>query len=388
MEKTLLVITTDKLSEFVSMGSLADKFYNAGNYFDKVHILMLNNDKPDPKSIQKSVGTAELYLHNLEINQKWIMFVTLFWRPILFKLFIKPALKLAGKINPDLIHCQGGIFGGFISAIIKENYNIPYLITLHCTESESRFSLIGKTIKVLRAPVFSYGLKNANLVIAIYKSIITQLKNIGVKNYKTCYLPADTSGLIPKKSYDLHSPIRIISAGRQLPGKVPDKIIEAIAAIDNVELTLVGRGTKHEYLKSVAKKFQVEGKVKFIPKLPIEDLCKVLSESDIFVAHNDYWGISRLALEAILTGLPVVHNRCSFRPVEEFDECNSIILVENDVESYHNAILKLIDDKEYREKTGRNTLAYGWKHWSPEICEKRIVDIYEALLKSNNQGNL
>jgi len=384
MNKTLLVITTDKLSEFVSMGSLADRFYNADNYFDKVHILMLNNDKPAPKSIQKSVGTAELHLHNLEINKKWIMFVTLFWRPILFKLFIKPALKLAGKINPDLIHCQGGIFPGFLSAIIKENYNIPYLVTLHCTESESRFSLIGKTIKVLRAPVFYYGLKNANLVIAIYKSIITQLKNIGVTNYKTCYLPADTSGLIPKESYKLHSPIRIITAGRQITGKVPDKIIEAIATIDNVELTLVGRGTKHEYLKSVAKKFGVEEKVKFIPRLPIEVLCKTLSESDIFVAHNDYWGISRVAIEAILTGLPIVHNICSFLPVAEFDDCSSIIQVENEAESYRNAILKLINDDDFREKAGKETLDYGWEHWSPEICEKRIVEIYDSLLKTRD----
>ena len=384
-KRTLLVIITDKLSEFVSMGSLTEKFYNTGDFFDVVHILMLNDDKPNPDDIQKSVGTAKLYLHNLPINKKWIMFATLFWRPFLFKLFIKPAVKLANDIKPDLIHCHGSMFGGFIAAKIKEKLNIPYVVTLHCTKYASILQRLCEPIIEIAIffgySIYKYGLKNANLVITVYKSIISELKDIGVDKYNVCYLPINTTGLVPKKSYELHSPIRIISVGRQLTGKVPDKIIEAISKIDNVKLTLIGTGAKHDYLKLIAKKNNAEDKIEFIPVVSIETLCMMLFESDIFVAHNNYWGISRATLEAVMVGLPVVHNRCTYRSVEEYDDCESIVQVENDVESYYNAIIKLINDKVYREKIGRKTLEYAVGHWSPEQCEKRICDIYKSILR-------
>jgi len=381
--KTLLVIITDRISQFIDNGSLVENYYNPGDFFDKVHILMLNDDKPDYERVQKSVGTAKLFLHNLPINKIWIMLITLGWRPALFKLFIKPAIKLAEKVKPNLIRCHGSIFAGFIAFHIKNKLKIPYVVSLH----NSRYDIINdkiknitrKTIFFLSRSIFKTGLINADMVMPVYNSIIRELKEYGVTKCKVFYNVVNVKNLKTKQDYNLHSPVRIISVGRQIAGKEPDKIILAIEKIENVVLTLVGRGEKHDALKDLVNKKNLNDKVKFIPQCSIEQICDLLYESDIFIAHNDYCGVSRAALEALLTGLPVIHSISPVGKVEEFEN-DIVLLVENNVEDYYNAINKLINDNEFREKLGKKALRHVQENWEPKKCEEKIVELYKSII--------
>ena len=62
---TLLVIVPDRISAIVEKGEYQPRYYNPGNLFDEVHILMTNDDRVDPADVQRTVGDARLYLHNL-----------------------------------------------------------------------------------------------------------------------------------------------------------------------------------------------------------------------------------------------------------------------------------------------------------------------------------
>ncbi len=54
MGKALLNIITDRLSHLEGKGEMTSRYYNPGEVFDDVHILMTNGDTPNPKNLQKN----------------------------------------------------------------------------------------------------------------------------------------------------------------------------------------------------------------------------------------------------------------------------------------------------------------------------------------------
>src|SRR5262245_5039355 len=65
----LLVIVPDRVSEWLSKGEVISRYFNPGELFREVHILMINDDRPDVTLMQKLVGEAVLHLHNLMPEQ-------------------------------------------------------------------------------------------------------------------------------------------------------------------------------------------------------------------------------------------------------------------------------------------------------------------------------
>jgi hypothetical protein len=62
--KRLLVIVPDRLSDIAGKGEVQPAYYNPGELFDEVHILMTNDDRPPIEPLQYMVGRAKLFVHN------------------------------------------------------------------------------------------------------------------------------------------------------------------------------------------------------------------------------------------------------------------------------------------------------------------------------------
>jgi glycosyltransferase involved in cell wall biosynthesis len=185
-----------------------------------------------------------------------------------------------------------------------------------------------------------------------------------------------------KDDYRLHSPVKVISVGRQFAEKNPDNLIRAIASFENVHLTLVGDGQLHEYLKNVVNECRIDDRVEFHAAMPNDELCRILPEYDIFAVHTEYWEISKSVLEPLLTGLPVVINRRKGSPVPELTE-DICMLVDNTVESYRDALVKLMTDHELREKLGRCAYRHAQENWAPAITEARFAQIYQQYMRQD-----
>lgn len=384
--KTLLVIVTDRLSDFITRGSLVEKYYNPGDYFDDVHLLLLNDDTPDASGAQKAVGTATVHIHNLPINTKSVMVKTFGWRPWLMRKYISPVVELAKEIQPNIIRCHGGLFGGFIASQIKEKCGIPYVISLHCTKYDEKQNIkqhiLMTLVRWLAHSMRMCGFRNADRLMPAYDAITHELKEYGLKNYEIYYNIINSTNLKKKDNYALHSPVQLVSVGRQISSKDPSNIIHSVARIPDIHLTLIGKGECHESLQRMVAENKWEDKVLFIPECPIETICEKLKESDIFIVRNDYWGISRAALEAALTGIPIIHSRSPHGNVKEFDDCGSIVQVENTVDAYEEALKKLINDNELRKELGEKTYTYAHENWSPEQSEARVVELYKRVMSN------
>src|SRR5580658_2533776 len=111
----LMIIVPDRISDFVNKGEIIERYYNPGNTFDEVHLVITNDDKPDPAAVQKMVGDARLFLHNLPDSRK-VFVPTLGWRPWLLGPWVEKAVGLARAVRPALIRCHGALLNTFAAA--------------------------------------------------------------------------------------------------------------------------------------------------------------------------------------------------------------------------------------------------------------------------------
>ncbi len=127
----LLVIVPDRISQIIEKGEYQPGYYNPGDVFDEVHILMTNDDKPDPAALQRTVGKARLVLHNYPdqagiSTKQW----SLLTGPRL-RAWAKGGVEIARRIAPDMIRCHGSDWNTYLASRIKKSLGIPYVVSLH-----------------------------------------------------------------------------------------------------------------------------------------------------------------------------------------------------------------------------------------------------------------
>lgn len=380
---TLLVIVPDKLSALISKGEITDRYYNPGNLFTEVHLLMTNNDQPDATLLQRTVGTAKLYLHNLPFT-KWDFVRSFGLRPWALDAWTQPAIELARRIRPNLIRCHGDSVNIFLAHRIKEKFGIPYVISLHNTRDDE---LPGKQFDPVR--VFSYwsfwemrkvALRNADLVLPVYQSATNFLKKIGGIRYKISYNVVCPDGFTPKASYVLHKPVRLLYVGRLNENKNPINLILAVKQLPDTQLTLIGDGPLRQTLMQVAMEEGTSQKFRFIPSLANQMLCRELSKYDIFVIQSDHRGVPKSLIEAMLVGLPCIIDYKDLAATPELAG-NHVQMVKNTVKGYLSDLSKLIKDDNKREVLGTNAREFASVHWAPHKTEENFVQLYRTLLQ-------
>jgi glycosyltransferase involved in cell wall biosynthesis len=170
--------------------------------------------------------------------------------------------------------------------------------------------------------------------------------------------------------------IYCISTGKINPQKKTHVIIEAIGktGMSNVKLILVGPVQNGYYakLKEVIDKYDLQDQVIFIDKVDSEDLKYYLLNADIAI-WADLFTIS--TIEASACGIPViVPNYKGY--YHRIKNENGFAIEPGNVDDLKDKLIHLIENKELRERMGRNgrTLVETKMNWS------KIVD---KILNSN-----
>lgn len=381
----LLVIVPDILSELIKKGEITERYYNPGNLFNDVHILLINDDKPDLVAVQKMVGNAGLHIHNLPGGVK-LFKRTLGWRPLLLNRWAQPAVELAKQIKPSLVRCHGNHLNTFVASKIKKQIGIPYIISMHINpdldvryhekqEGDWKHRIYSR----LSIPIEKIGIQNADVVVCVYKFIISYAKKFKAKEIEVIYNAVNPDNLLPKENYALSLPVKIIVPGRQFIKKDPSAVLEAIVKLDGIHCTLVGDGPYHERLRNLSIKLGISERCHFIKSMPNDELCKSLRDYDVLISVNDYGGVSKAELEAALVGMPIITNA---HPLESEPEIlgKNCLVVDGSPGSYRSAIKTLIENSSLRETIGRD-LRTSAAAVSSSVMEQRYCDLYKKLLK-------
>lgn len=380
--QTLLVIIPDHLSDLINKGEITTRYYNPGNLFDEVHILMTNDDKPDLTLLQKTVGQAKLYLHNLPLPS---FKRTLGWQPILIDPWINSAVRLVKSINPSLIRSHGFHVHSYLVGFLKKILDIPTIISLHGNPDVD----YGRLCHTLRDKLVYYRWKSLaekylNLIdhfIIVYSPIIPYFEERNLKNYSVIYNTVGI-GAVPKTDYSIkEGHLNCICVGRQQSEQKDQRsMIQAISRLDNVTLHLYGNGDLHQELQEIAILLGVEDRVFFKKSVKNSFLMKELHKFDIYLYNSINYEISKTVIEASLIGLPIIHNTREPNLSEELLH-DFIFKVDNTAEGYRQAIVHLKDHLTVRMRLGTKARAYAQQHWHPEITEMQVVNLYKSLIR-------
>jgi len=382
-KRKLLIIASERISEWIDKGEVISRYFNPGTVFDEVHILILNDDKPNPEALKTLVGNVPFFVYNLP-EPPHNFRNTLGWQPFLMKKWINQVVDFAVKLSPNIIRCYGAHLNSLIASKIKEKHNIPYIVSLHINPNvntrASATCFKNKIIYNFLKRIEKIGLRGANLVMPVYKPIIPYLKDIGVDKYRVCYNMSNSENIRIKDDYTLSNPVKAICIGRLFHEKDPIHLIQAIATFSNIELTILGTGPLLPKLKTYVSDNKLESKIKFIDAISNSELCRQLPTFDFVALHTEHFEFSKVMIESFLSAVPVLLNyRKTGDQVPELTESNCL-RVDNTIEGYSKGIERLVTDEELRKSLGRNALESAKQFCSSEKAEQTFVNIYEEYM--------
>jgi len=164
--------------------------------------------------------------------------------------------------------------------------------------------------------------------------------------------------------------------GRLVRHKRVDRLIQAVALTDGVQLTIIGDGPERPHLEALTRDLKVEHKVGLTSALGHDEVMERLSEADLLLLNSEYEGLPHAAIEALACGTPIVTI-----PVGGVSEVvregeNGLLVHQSSAEAISRALALLRDNPQLLEKLSEGARRDGTQ-WRIE----NSVDEIEGLLR-------
>jgi glycosyltransferase involved in cell wall biosynthesis len=167
----------------------------------------------------------------------------------------------------------------------------------------------------------------------------------------------------------------IITLGRLIPRKGFDLLIRAFQTVlkqEDLQLILIGEGPEHGNLVRLSQQLGINHRVHFVGYQT--NPYKYIAKADIFICPSLWEGFGNVVIEAMACGAPVIASDCPFGPGEIIaDGQNGILVPANDASRLAEAILRLCNDSNLRERVARNG-----KERAQAFDVGKAVSAYEA----------
>ena len=178
----------------------------------------------------------------------------------------------------------------------------------------------------------------------------------------------------------------VLFAGRMVPYKGVDVLLEAIAPIHDVQLVLAGDGPCRPRWEALAGQLGLGQRVRFLGDVPAPELVSLFHACDVFVLPSitaaEAFGF--VQLEAMACGKPVVSTRVlSGVPWVNRDGETGCTVPPGDPVALRQAIARLIADRELRAAMGRAGRARVAAEFTLEKMAAAAVAEYDAIVAAS-----
>ena len=174
----------------------------------------------------------------------------------------------------------------------------------------------------------------------------------------------------------------LVFTGRLVPHKGVDVILRALVELPrSVTLVVVGVGPRLPTLVGLARRLDVDDRVRFCPAVSDEDLPRYLALGDAFVfpSQNRLEGFGLVVAEAMASGLPVViADMPGVREVIEpgVEGLLAEPLIANDLAT---KIQMILDDPATRKRMGKAGRERAEARYALPVVARSLVRLYEGL---------
>ena len=164
--------------------------------------------------------------------------------------------------------------------------------------------------------------------------------------YNIVNIPEEYHGaLAESESYP-----RFLMVGRLIKSKGYPVLLNAAERLKNeghvFKVDILGDGEEREALEGLIVEKHLEDFVKLLGN--VQNPCEYMTKSDYLVSASTVEGLSTVAIEAILCGLPVLTARVSGMD-EIFGDCRCGVICENSEDGIYNMLLSAIQSPQTRK---------------------------------------
>ncbi|MCJ7689358.1 MAG: glycosyltransferase, partial [Clostridiaceae bacterium] len=288
------------------------------------------------------------------------------------KILYKFILKELGK--PDVLHAHFTEVG-YAASTLKQQINVPLVITEHSSLFIN--PVIGK--QLFNTAILAYA--QADAVLAVSPALVNTIKN--KFNIEAMYVPnvVDTD-IFAYTLKGVSKTFNFLSIGNLIYRKRMDLTIEAFYSafpdFSQVTLTIFGEGDERSKIEEIIKKYHLESRVELMGMCSRSIIKEKLKSSDCFVLASRAETFGVVYIEALATGVPVIATMCG-GPETFVHKDNGCMVPVDDFDALVGAMKYMYKNSmEFdREKISAETK----RKFSPEYVSKRLVEIYEEVLK-------
>jgi glycosyltransferase involved in cell wall biosynthesis len=152
----------------------------------------------------------------------------------------------------------------------------------------------------------------------------------------------------------------IVSVGALIDRKGQGYVIDALSALPEATLVLIGKGEDEAALKAKAAALGVVDRVQFIGSLPPVVVADWLAAADVMTLPSASEGLANAWVEALASGTPVV--TCDVGGASElFDRPEAGKLVARDAGQVASAISTLLSDPPARDAVAATVERFSWE---------------------------
>ncbi|MBQ2718079.1 MAG: glycosyltransferase family 4 protein [Clostridia bacterium] len=231
--------------------------------------------------------------------------------------------------------------------------------------------------------------KNSNYTLYVTKNYLQKKypckgKTIGVSNVKISDISQEILEKRINKIENLDFSKELIlttTAAVNVRYKGQQFVIRAIPALNKlgikVKYRLIGGGD-NTYLLNLAKKLSVENQVEFVGRKPLDEVFKLLDETDIYIQPSLQEGLPRSVVEAMSRGCPALGARTAGIPELIANEC---VFKRKSPNAIVEAIQKIANKEKFIELATQNFKES--KNYVETVLDKKRIGFYEKV-KSND----
>ena len=353
-------------------------------------------------------GTKKGFSETKDLNG--IRIVPCYSTDILYPLdnwvFNRSIAKMVNKIDADVYEAHAVSGYKFLKKLKKQKTEKPFIQTVHgvlADEYIQSSKSVSPSFRLKLSNVLMRHLGNIEKQAAQQATLVVTVSKYSAQKIVELYEVEETKIRVVPNGVNLErfKPTKesgqakqvigvkdeqvVLFVGNLIPRKGLHFLIEAAEQVvkekKNTKFVVVGNGPLENNLAAYAKQLGVSDSFVFHKNVDDKTLPLVYNLADLFVMPSIQEGQGISMLEAQATAKPVV--AFNLTAVNEAVKNNETgILVKPDSTELATTVLKLLSDKELRERMGHAGREFVSKNFSWEICAQKMLQVYSEAVES------
>lgn len=297
--------------------------------------------------------------------------------------------RIHGRWRFDVIHAHMLVPDGWAAAAVGAELAVPVLATTHRADVLD----LPRRGRAQRDQVVQ-AIESVDQITAVSRAIRDAATDLGTPRREPVVVPngADTRVFVRRDADEVRERLnlprdrQIISyVGKLVPRKGVDTLIEAFGLLGRRDkptplLVMAGIGEMRDSLESRARELGVADDLRFVGKVPHDDVALWMAAGDVFVLPSLSEGLPTVICEAMNCGRPVVATAVDGTPEIVRHGETGFLVEPTRPGDLADALARVLDDPSRAEEMGRRAHEIGVETYTWDANAARTAELYRAIV--------